>query len=201
MAPILLSACRRRLLNLLLLLFYIVLLLLVSDHCHHAAAFPSHSHRTGVSISAYGRSKNKLQHRRRQWQKQHQHQHQHKSASTVIPIGSGHSLPPISDRNLELNTTEALVYDPEKDRFVRASSSRGLAALYSIDYTSEGFSTRLKRAVRHAFVPQGVNRSYFHFMKWRILQRFINSNLHVLGTQSLIMGLGIKSAKTLGETC
>mmetsp|Transcript_15741 Transcript_15741/g.36238 ORF Transcript_15741/g.36238 Transcript_15741/m.36238 type:complete len:436 (-) Transcript_15741:110-1417(-) len=35
-------------------------------------------------------------------------------------------------------------------------------------------------------------------MRWRIMQRFINSNLHVLGTQSLIMGLGIKSAKSLG---
>ncbi|OEU16798.1 DUF647-domain-containing protein, partial [Fragilariopsis cylindrus CCMP1102] len=56
----------------------------------------------------------------------------------------------------------------------------------------------IKRALRHSFLPQGVNQSYYHFMKWRIFQRFINSNLHVLGTQSLIMGLGIKSAKTLG---
>jgi hypothetical protein len=31
-----------------------------------------------------------------------------------------------------------------------------------------------------------------------MMQRFINSNLHVLGTQSLIMGLGIKSSSSLG---
>jgi hypothetical protein len=97
-----------------------------------------------------------------------------------------------------MNTTDALVYDPEKDRFVKASSAEGLAALYSVDSTSEGFSTRLRRTVKHAFLPQGVNKSYFHFMRWRICQRFINSNLHVLGTQSLIMGLGIKSSKALG---
>ncbi|KAL3908283.1 MAG: hypothetical protein SGILL_008540 [Bacillariaceae sp.] len=35
-------------------------------------------------------------------------------------------------------------------------------------------------------------------MRWRIMQRFINSNLHVLGTQSLIMGLGINSSSSLG---
>jgi hypothetical protein len=97
-----------------------------------------------------------------------------------------------------MNTTEALIYDPEKDRFVRASSSEGLAKFYSVDSVYKGFSTRLRRAVKYAFIPQGVNKSYFNFMRWRICQRFINSNLHVLGTQSLIMGLGIKSAKTLG---
>ena len=26
-------------------------------------------------------------------------------------------------------------------------------------------------------------------MRWRILQRFINANVHVIGTQSLLMGL------------
>jgi len=155
-----------------------------------------------MGVHSYaGRSKNRLQ-RRRQWHSfpstaelEPRLQQSHKS-STVR--SSGHSLPPISNRNVELNTTEALVYDPEKDRFVRASSAEGLAALYSIDSTSEGFSTRLRRSIKHAFIPQGVNKSYFHFMRWRICQRFINSNLHVLGTQSLIMGLGIKSSKTLG---
>lgn len=111
---------------------------------------------------------------------------------------NSHSLPPISDRNVELNMTEALVYDPDSDHFVRASTSQGLAALYSINQSSESLSTRIKRTIRHSFVPQGVPQSYFHFMKWRILQRFINAILHVLGTQSLIMGLGIKSAKSLG---
>ena len=162
------------------------------------AAFVPHPYTTKVLTNS-GRSKYRPQ-RRRKWHSfsvaelEPRFQHFHKSSS----FRSGHSLPPISDRNVELNTTEALVYDPEKDRFVRASSAEGLAALYSVDSSTEGFSTRLRRAVKHAFLPEGVNKSYFHFMKWRICQRFINSNLHVLGTQSLIMGLGIKSSKTLG---
>lgn len=75
----------------------------------------------------------------------------------------------------------------------------------SLDSYSEGLSklsshtaSRVKRAVQLSFLPEGVNDSYYSFMKWRILQRFINSNLHVLGTQSLIMGLGIKSSRSLG---
>jgi len=179
-----------------MLLFHVAVLLLVSDHHYFQAyAFPLHSHTRGVSISA-GRPKSKLQ--RQQW-------HSFPPTAGFEPglqpskvRKSGYSLPPIADRNIELQTTEALVYDPKKDRFVRASSSQGLAALYSIDSTSDRFSTRLRRGIKHTFLPEGVNKSYFHFMRWRFLQRFINSNLHVLGTQSLIMGLGIKSAKTLG---
>jgi len=192
------SACLRRRANILLLLLHVGILSLVLKYRHQAAAFPSHSYTAGVHNDA-GRSRNRLQ---RHWNSfpsatelEPRLQHSHKS-STVRR--NGHSLPRISDRNIEMNTTEALVYDPEKDQYVRASSAEGLAKLYSVDSVSEGFSTRLRRVVKYAFIPQGVNKSYFHFMQWRICQRFINSNLHVLGTQSLIMGLGIKSAKTLG---
>jgi hypothetical protein len=183
-APILFSCCTRSLLLLLLL----VVLLLVSDN-HTATAFPLHT-RTTINVCANTGGRWKSHSRRRiKWRS---------FPSTTTELETRNSLPPISDRNIEFNTTDALVYDPEKDRFVRASSSQGLAALYSVDQRSESLSTRIKRAVRHSFLPQGVNKSYYHFMKWRIFQRFINSNLHVLGTQSLIMGLGIKSAKTLG---
>ena len=43
--------------------------------------------------------------------------------------------------------------------------------------------------LQSAFVPEGVDPSYYKFMKWRIVQRFINANVHVIGTQSLLMGL------------
>ena len=182
-ARILFFCCTRSLIILLLLL----VLLLVSDN-YTATAFPLHT-RTIVTFhtNTGGRWKSHARRRIRL-----------RSFPSTTELEKRYSLPPISDRNIEFNTTEALVYDPEKDRFVRASSSQGLAALYSIDQRSESLSTRTKRALRHSFLPQGVNQSYYHFMKWRIFQRFINSNLHVLGTQSLIMGLGIKSAKTLG---
>lgn len=182
------------------MLFHAALYLLASNHHYQASAFNLETHKSPVSGFA-GRSKNKLQ-RWRQWHSfpsstESEPRLQH-SLLSCTARRNGHSLPPISDRNVELNITEALVYDPQKDRFVRASSSKSLAALNSVESTSEGFSTRLRRAVKHSFLPEGVNKSYFHFMRWRIMQRFINSNLHVLGTQSLIMGLGIKSSKTLG---
>jgi hypothetical protein len=45
------------------------------------------------------------------------------------------------------------------------------------------------RFLQSAFVPEGVAPSYYSFMRWRILQRFVNANVHVIGTQSLLMGL------------
>ena len=193
------SSCARGRASILLIIFHIGVLSILSEY-RTAVAFPSRSYTRGVHNNALI-STNKL-HRRRKWNSspstaevEPRLQHSHKS-STVRRDGL--SLPPLSDRNVELNTTEALVYDPEKDSFVRASSAEGLAAYYSIDSTAEAFSTRIRRGLKRSFVPEGVNQSYFHFMRWRICQRFINSNLHVLGTQSLIMGLGIKNAKTLG---
>jgi len=90
------------------------------------------------------------------------------------------------------------MYSIDEDRYIRqdSSSGRGIA-----QYTARQLTTRtrnkLLRVTQDAFVPLGVNPSYYQFMKWRILQRFVNSNLHVLGTQSLLMGLGLKS-KSLG---
>ncbi|KAG7362982.1 Vitamin B6 photo-protection and homoeostasis domain containing protein [Nitzschia inconspicua] len=119
-------------------------------------------------------------------------------------VDSEIGFPLVSDRNVELNTTQALVYSIEEDRFVRDSSLSSLG-LSSQDSYSRGLFkifqhgvARIKRTVDHSFVPQGVNPSYYTYMKWRIMQRFINSNLHVLGTQSLIMGLGLKSSSSLG---
>lgn len=196
------SGYKRRRVFILLIIFHAGILSILSKYNHLVAAFPSRSYATGMNSHAKISTANKMLRRRRQptssastanFEPRLQHSH---ISSTVRR--NGLSLPPLSDRNVELNTTEALVYDPDKDRFVRASSAEGLAAFYSVDSTSDGLSTRLRRSIKHAFVPEGVNKSYFHFMRWRICQRFINSNLHVLGTQSLIMGLGIKSSKTLG---
>jgi hypothetical protein len=191
------NGCTKRLIRSILLLIHTVLLLRNNQHCQHVSAFPLHSHTLSAPLPA-GITKAKLQRRRQR--------HTPLAVAEIEPDVNdkskteinGHSLPPISDLNVQVGTSQALVYDPSIDKFVRASSAQGLAAMYSVDSTSEGLSTRLRRAITHSFVPEGVNKSYFHFMRWRIIQRFINSNLHVLGTQSLIMGLGIKSAKTLG---
>jgi hypothetical protein len=110
----------------------------------------------------------------------------------------------LSDRNVELNTTQVLVYSTEKDRFIRDSSQSRLGFASNDSYSKSITSIfrhgilRIKRLVEQSFLPEGVNPSYYSFMKWRIMQRFIDSNLHVLGTQSLILGLGIKSSSSLG---
>lgn len=198
MESLFISAYTGRRSNILLLLFNLGILSFVPKQQYLVSAFSLYTYTTGVYT---GRYKKSLQ-RRRQLHffpsKTEIKSRLRQSCKSTIARRSGHSFPPILDRNVELNTTEALVYDPEKDRFVRASSAESLAALYSVDSSSEGFSKRLRRFVKHSFLPQGVNKSYYHFMRWRICQRFINSNLHVLGTQSLIMGLGINSSKTLG---
>ena len=104
----------------------------------------------------------------------------------------------VCDRNIETNTTQPLVYSINEDRYIRQDSSpgRGMNKYTARQLTTET-RNKLLRVIQHAFVPLGVNPSYYQFMKWRILQRFVNSNLHVLGTQSLLMGLGLKS-KSLG---
>jgi hypothetical protein len=57
--------------------------------------------------------------------------------------------------------------------------------------------SKLLLSLKVAFVPEGVTDSYYTYIKWRVIQRFINANVHVLGTQSLLLGLGLKN-KGLG---
>ncbi|VEU41597.1 unnamed protein product [Pseudo-nitzschia multistriata] len=173
----------------------LIQLVLLLFHVASVSAFLLGSQTAGLSVSG-GRSRKKLQ--RPQYHFLTPAAESDSRFQDIKNRTNCYLLPPISDRNIELQTTQALVYDHEKDSFVRASSSQGLAALYSVDSSSEKFSIRIQRGIKLTFLPEGVNKSYYHFIRWRFLQRFINSNLHVLGTQSLIMGLGIKSAKTLG---
>jgi hypothetical protein len=58
--------------------------------------------------------------------------------------------------------------------------------------TEQEYHTLLQKwsqFLHSAFVPEGVSESYFSYVRWRILQRFVNANVHVIGTQSLLMGL------------
>ncbi|GMH51383.1 hypothetical protein TrST_g4600 [Triparma strigata] len=59
-------------------------------------------------------------------------------------------------------------------------------------------SRSLKYILTSSFLPEGVTPDYYTFIKWRLLQRFISANVHVLGTQSLLLGLGIKNKNSLG---
>jgi len=103
-----------------------------------------------------------------------------------------------------------LVYDPTQERYIRRrntdrkptdqSSSSSADALESVSIIPLPHWLKNNRFLREkilpimsvAFVPSGVTSNYYRFMQWRILQRFVNANLHVFGTQSLLLGLGIR---------
>lgn len=96
-----------------------------------------------------------------------------------------------------------LVYDPESERFVeqRTLRRRRQRQQHPTDHhhhhqPSKGnfFTKFIAPRLSVAFLPAGVTPNYFNFMRWRVLQRFVNANLMVFGTQSLLMGLGIKEA-------
>eukprot|EP00531_Pseudo-nitzschia_arenysensis_P016509 CAMPEP_0116135462 /NCGR_PEP_ID=MMETSP0329-20121206/11202_1 /TAXON_ID=697910 /ORGANISM="Pseudo-nitzschia arenysensis, Strain B593" /LENGTH=152 /DNA_ID=CAMNT_0003630261 /DNA_START=168 /DNA_END=623 /DNA_ORIENTATION=- len=150
------SACKRRRVFILLIIFHAGILSILSKYNHLAAAFPSRSYATGKNSHAKRSTANKMLRRRQPNSSPStvklEPRLQHSYISSTVRRNSL-SLPPLSDRNVELNTTEALVYDPDKDRFVRASSAEGLAAFYSVDATTDGLSTRLRRSIKHAFVP------------------------------------------------
>ena len=94
-------------------------------------------------------------------------------------------VPWISEVDVLRNIKTPLRYCPEEERFLTAKN----------DPERVNRSSFLRPMLSNAFIPDGVNDSYFQHMKWRFLQRFVNANLHVIGTQSLLLGLGIKSSR------
>ena len=132
--------------------------------------------------------------------------------------------PPLSLGEVDVlyGRTSSLLYDPVQERYVLTPTQTPIDNLYdqqvdnqnndltqSITTTTEARSSfRLKlgltRFLHHtilprlavAFLPAGVTPNYYRFTKWRILQRFVSSNLHVIGTQSLLLGLGIQATRS-----
>ncbi|GMH65724.1 hypothetical protein TrLO_g14492 [Triparma laevis f. longispina] len=84
-------------------------------------------------------------------------------------------------------TKNKLVYERRKDQFIS-----------QFEEGEDSPSRSLKYVLISSFLPEGVTPDYFTFIKWRLLQRFISANVHVLGTQSLLLGLGIKNRNSLG---
>jgi len=80
------------------------------------------------------------------------------------------------------------IYDTTKGRYVsQAVSSDERIRLTKTNETA--LFQRWKQFLVSSFVPEGVSESYFDYVRWRVLQRFVNANVHVIGTQSLLMGL------------
>lgn len=96
-----------------------------------------------------------------------------------------------------------LVYDPLQERYVKVSEKNRVAnstkqesvALRARRSSLARFiTTKILPRLSLAFLPSGVTNDYYRFVRWRILQRFVNANLNVFGTQSLLLALRIKSS-------
>jgi hypothetical protein len=101
------------------------------------------------------------------------------------------------------------IYDTTKGRYVSqavSSDERIRVATTTTTTTNERSSNaalfqRWKQFLTSSFVPEGVSESYFDYVRWRVLQRFVNANVHVIGTQSLLMGLrGMQQQSRLAAT-
>lgn len=118
-------------------------------------------------------------------------------------------LQPLVEVNMVYDSRTELVYDPLQERYVHqrrskqdqqqsqslctaATNTTLLIPLPQWLRNNHFWRTRVLPMLSVAFVPSGVTSNYYHFMQWRILQRFVNANLHVFGTQSLLLGLGIR---------
>jgi len=103
------------------------------------------------------------------------------------------TVPELYNVDVRYNRRYPLTYDEATGRYLDVTSQIELSSdnrrrkrRSDDDYT---IIQHIRQFLHSAFVPEGVSDSYYRFMKWRILQRFVNANVHVIGTQSLLMGL------------
>lgn len=111
------------------------------------------------------------------------------------PSASSSYAPTLAEVDVRHGIRTSLVYDESVGRYVSKANGNYDKAISTSG--SNAYDSVL-RLLRSSFLPEGVTPSYYRFMRWRILQRFINANVHVFGTQSLLLGLGIKSRNSLG---
>ena len=112
----------------------------------------------------------------------------------------------LNEVNVRVGSKIKLVYDPGAQRYIDIDTSTATEHNTQSIITAKKqrkrlkFKNYMKQSIISSFVPEGISPNYYKFIKWRIIQRFLSSNVSVFGTQSLLMGLGIKSkhASTLG---
>ena len=122
------------------------------------------------------------------------------SGGQIIPKSAGATDTKTSPTELysvdvRFDRRSPLMYDAATGRYLdvfdteSSSSSSSSSATNERDQTTTAFYQKWLRFLNSAFVPEGVSQSYYRYVRWRILQRFVNANVHVIGTQSLLMGL------------
>ncbi|KAL7562020.1 hypothetical protein ACA910_011068 [Epithemia clementina (nom. ined.)] len=127
---------------------------------------------------------------------------QYVNASSLPTAATQHDGLVLSEVDVLYERSTELVYDPVEDRYRKATTADYGAerTMGSSGTPRHGLGKMIWQIIGPrlsvAFLPAGVTPNYYRFMRWRVLQRFVNANLHVFGTQSLLMGLGIKSSSS-----
>lgn len=98
-------------------------------------------------------------------------------------------LPELYSVDVRYDRRSSLKYDPDLGRYLDSSMIQNTSSADTNTYHGRTFIQKFVHSLHRNFVPEGVTPSYYKFMRWRILQRFVNANVHVIGTQSLLMGL------------
>ena len=109
-----------------------------------------------------------------------------KTPHSIEHAQSSASIPELYGVDIRYNNRFPLTYDASTGRYLDVISTFKLSSNASPE---DKKINSISRFLQSAFVPEGVTPSYYRFMRWRILQRFFNANVHVIGTQSLLMGL------------
>lgn len=147
--------------------------------------------------------------------KRTQQEHEQKDDFTkerlaLLSDSDGEEIPDLTQVDVIYGSRSSLVYDSRQERFLPKSLIRKeLAEIKLENRTSfllrpvvtsppvracrRFFAYQVKPFVSAALIPEGVTPAYYRYASWRNFQRLINANLQVFGTQSLLMGLGIKT--------
>jgi hypothetical protein len=103
----------------------------------------------------------------------------------------------LSEVDVLYESRSSLVFDPIQERYIKRSHNQDRATNQSTASVAKSFFRRsIMPQLSVAFLPAGVRPNYYRFIRWRVLQRFVNANLNVFGTQSLLLGLNIKSSSS-----
>ncbi len=104
----------------------------------------------------------------------------------------------VNEVNVRHGTKIGLIYDPAQERFVDIHTATEHQATSTAKRKRKRLAIQqyVKQTIFNSFVPEGITPNYYTFIKWRVVQRFLSANVNVFGTQSLLMGLGIKSTKS-----
>jgi len=130
--------------------------------------------------------------------KTHAFQRHSQAGSSAENDSSVTQPPPTSTPPMQVSEIN-VVYDVRRPMVYSDSLGRYVVALDDCNqeytsWTTRILGTQFLPALRAAFVPAGVTPNYYSFIRWRIFQRFVNANIQVVGTQSLLLGLGLKSS-------